>query len=124
MMVKLPGSGTIASSTLTSCILPSETWTNDGILPRRSICVCIFTAALVVRKRHAQILIEMGECLGRIARWIACDTSPKSVQWKEVHELCENKFAVEHCETPRLNAPVSQIKVQVGDTPKTELLSN
>src|SRR5450759_5058360 len=40
MMVKLPGSGVIRSSTFTSCILPSETWINEGMLPRRSICVC------------------------------------------------------------------------------------
>src|SRR5450756_1089139 len=32
MIVKLPGSGAMRSSTFTSCILPSETWINEGML--------------------------------------------------------------------------------------------
>jgi hypothetical protein len=34
MMVKLPGSGGRMSNPFTSCVLSSETWTNDGMLPR------------------------------------------------------------------------------------------
>src|SRR5674476_183611 len=47
-----------------SPILPSETWINEGILPRRSSNVCILTAALVERKsahgnseRHKSIVV-------------------------------------------------------------------
>ena len=31
MIVKLPPSGVMRSSTFTSCILPSETWINEGV---------------------------------------------------------------------------------------------
>src|SRR5208283_3533234 len=60
-----PGSGSSRSSAWTSCSLPSETWMKLGILPRKSSRVCIFTAALVVRKcaqgktdRHRSIVVE------------------------------------------------------------------
>src|SRR4030042_1056984 len=66
-----PGSGTSRSRAWTSCSLPSETWMKLGMLPRRSSSVCIFTAALVVRKcaqgttdRHRSMVVELG-VLGR-----------------------------------------------------------
>src|SRR5450756_2483149 len=79
MIVKLPGSGVIRSSTFTSCILPSEIWMNEGILPRKSIWVCIFTAAFVLRKcAHGNTLSERSivvvsraykpECFGQRGR--------------------------------------------------------
>ena len=53
------------SSTLTSCSLPSLTWMNAGMAPRRSNNVCILMAALVERNgaqsnrlRHRSIVVE------------------------------------------------------------------
>src|SRR5664280_1653559 len=57
MIVKLPGSGVIRSSTFTSCILPSEIWMNEGILPRKSIWVCLhggFCLAKMCPRKHAE----------------------------------------------------------------------
>ena len=52
------------SSTLTSCILPSEMWMKVGIDPRRWSGVCNFTAALVERNvahgnidRHRSMIV-------------------------------------------------------------------
>jgi hypothetical protein len=53
------------SSTFTSGSLPSLTWMNVGIDPRRSSSVCSLTAALVDRKgaqsnrlKHRSIVLE------------------------------------------------------------------
>ena len=70
-----------------------------------------------LRKGHAQELIQMGECLGGIVRWISLDTPPKRVQRKKVHHLGECQLAGEHGADPGLKTPFSQIQVQVGDTP-------
>jgi hypothetical protein len=52
-MVKTPtiGPDITAEGLRTSCSLPSEMWMKLGMLPLRSSNVCIFTAALVERKR-------------------------------------------------------------------------
>src|SRR5208283_3421957 len=60
MMYKAPASISSKSSTLTSCILPSEMWMKVGIAPRRSSSVCNFTAALVERNgAHGNIEAEI-----------------------------------------------------------------
>src|SRR3974377_1099621 len=77
-----------------------------------------------LRKGHAQELIEMGECLGGIVRWISLDTPPKRVQRKKVHHLGECQLAGEHGANPGLKTPFSQIQVQVGDTPTNPVPSS
>jgi hypothetical protein len=44
------------------------------------------------------------------------------VQRQKIHKLREYQFADEHWEAQRLKTPVSQICVQVGDTPKIRFL--
>jgi hypothetical protein len=55
----------LLSSAWTSCSLPLDMWMKLGMLPRRSSSVCIFTAALVERKRaqgntdrHRSMVVE------------------------------------------------------------------
>ena len=65
-------SGTISSSTFTSCTLPSVMERKAGILPRRSSSVCSWTAALR-RRNRARTQID-GRRIQRIQALFQIDT--------------------------------------------------
>src|SRR6476661_492425 len=67
------------SSTLTSCILPSEMWMKVGIDPRRSSSVCNFTAALVERNgAHGNIDRHRSMVVASRAYTVLASSTPKS----------------------------------------------
>jgi len=67
------------SSTLTSCILPSEMWMKVGIDPRRSSSVCNLTAALVERNgAHGNIDRHRSMVVASRAYTVLASSRPKA----------------------------------------------
>ena len=58
-----------------------------------------------LRECHAEILVEVREGFGRVARWITCHAAAERVEGEEVHKLGEDQFADGHGGIPGLKNP-------------------